>query len=111
MGAKPIGAELWASFRVPPPPSYPSPSPGGGDDDAAAAAEEASERAADAGWNNLTSLLGGQFCASLSRLSREEVVVEPKLAFHPWAGSSAGLSTINFVRTYVPFDRSHVRGA
>ena len=55
-----MGAELWASFH------------------------DTAE--VDAGWGNLTALLGAQFCASLSRLTRSEIVVEPKLAFHPWDG-------------------------
>ena len=64
VGAKPIGAELWAAF----------------------AAE--SDEVADEGWANLTAMFGGQFCASLSALRDEQVVVEPALVFRPWDGSA-----------------------
>ena len=45
-GHRPIGAELWASFHTPDSPDVDV------------------EAATDASWNNLTSLLGGQLCAS-----------------------------------------------
>ena len=64
VGAKPIGAELWAAL----------------------AAE--SDEVADEGWANLTAMFGGQFCASLSALRDEQVVVEPALVFRPWDGSA-----------------------
>lgn len=50
MGAKPIGAELRAAFHT-------------------------GESEADEAWGNLTGLLGGQMCASLSRLNHKEIVV------------------------------------
>ena len=43
---------------------------------------------ADEGWANLTAMFGGQFCASLSALRDEQVVVEPALVFRPWDGSA-----------------------
>ena len=57
LGHRPIGAELWASFHTPDSPDVDV------------------EAATDASWNNLTSLLGGQLCASLGRLDRAEIVV------------------------------------
>lgn len=73
LGHRPIGAELWASFHTPDSPDVDV------------------EAAADASWNNLTSLLGGQLCASLGRLDRAEIVVAPKLAFHPWDGTASAV--------------------
>ena len=69
MGAKPIGAELWASFHPPPPQRY---NDGNGTLPIPLTASEV-EAAADGSWHNLTGLLSGQFCASLSRLDRTEV--------------------------------------
>lgn len=86
MGAKPVGAELWASFHAAPSSRQPPLSDSSASRSEAAAAAAADDAAADTGWNNLTALLSGQFCASLSRLARTEVVVEPTLAFHPWDG-------------------------
>ena len=64
VGAKPIGAELIASFF--------------GDDDPA----ELRGR-----WENVTTMLGGVFCASLSRMQEAaEAKTAPKLAFHQWDG-------------------------
>ena len=73
LGHRPIGAELWASFHTPDSPDVDV------------------EAATDASWNNLTSLLGGQLCASLGRLDRAEIVVAPKLAFHPWDGTASAV--------------------
>ena len=73
LGHRPIGAELWASFHTPDSPDVDV------------------EAATDTSWNNLTSLLGGQLCASLGRLDRAEIVVAPKLAFHPWDGTASAV--------------------
>jgi len=76
LGAKPVGAELWASFHAPPP------GPGVG----VASPTKSAESAADAGWRALTTLLGAQFCASLGALD-SAAVAAPRLAFHAWNGS------------------------
>ena len=76
LGAKPVGAELWASFHAPPP------GPGVG----VASPTKSAESAADAGWRALTTLLGAQFCASLGALDGAAVAA-PRPAFHAWNGS------------------------